>query len=120
MSHLKVGAIVLDCPDPLALAEFYAQVLGWKVDDDSDANWATLRDPDGGTNLAFQCDEDHRPSTWPSRELPQMLHLDVTVADLDAEHERVVGIGAKALSQRYRGFRVYADPAGHPFCLCLN
>ena len=49
-----------------------------------------------------------------------MLHLDVTVADVDAEHDRVVALGARPLTDRKGTFRVYADPAGHPFCLCKS
>ncbi|HWD01148.1 MAG TPA: VOC family protein, partial [Amycolatopsis sp.] len=42
--------------------------------------------------------------------------LDVT--DLEAAHERVLDLGAKLLDDSPETFRVYADPAGHPFCLC--
>jgi Glyoxalase-like domain len=118
MTALKLGAIVLDCPDPLGLAGFYADLLGWSVAPDSGAEWADVVDPAGGPTVSFQRDEKYRPPTWPDPQRPQMLHLDVQVADLDAEHERALKLGATQLPGGGRTFRVYADPAGHPFCLC--
>lgn len=114
---LRLGAIVLDCPDPPALATFYAELLGWTVAEDSDDTWAWIVSPHGRPTMCFQPAADYRPPTWPDPERPQMLHLDVEVSDLDAEHERVVRIGARPLTDRQGSFRVYADPAGHPFCL---
>jgi len=115
---LKLGAIVLDCPDPRALAGFYAELLGWSVADDAEHDWVDVVSPDGGPTVSFQRDPDYRPPTWPRPERPQMLHLDVKVSDLDAEHDRAVRAGATPLTDRQGSFRVYADPAGHPFCLC--
>lgn len=117
---LAIGSIVLDCPEPTELAEFYAALLGWSVDGDTGGDWVDVVDPAGGPSLAFQGAAGYVPPTWPDGERPQMFHLDVTVADMDVEHERVVGLGAKPLTERQGSFRVYADPAGHPFCLCLN
>ena len=115
---LRLGAIVLDCPDPRALAEFYAELLGWTVAKDSTDDWVDVVSPDGGPSVSLQLAPNYRPPTWPNPELPQMLHLDVLVHDLDAQHERAVRIGAKPLTDKQGTFRVYADPAGHPFCLC--
>jgi hypothetical protein len=53
-----------------------------------------------------------------------MLHLDLTVPSvsaLDAEHRRALDLGARLLRDRSddpdEPLRVYADPAGHPFCI---
>ena len=116
--------VVLDCPDPLALARFYADLLGLDVHPDSEPDWAWVVVVPG-FNLSFQLAPDHVPPQWPDGQPPQQLHLDLWAPDLDAHHERALAIGAvvgdpedsreKAVSQ---GFRVYLDPAGHPFCLC--
>jgi predicted enzyme related to lactoylglutathione lyase len=109
----------LDCPDTLALARFYSGVTGWEITPDSDAEWAKLVSPNGGATIAFQGVDDHRPPDWPGSEHPQQLHLDFDVPDLDAGEQAVLAIGAtKADYQPGTTFRVFLDPAGHPFCLC--
>ncbi|RSM39203.1 VOC family protein [Amycolatopsis balhimycina DSM 5908] len=114
-----LGVVALDCPDPVALAEFYRAVLEWEAPEVvDDGHWATLRNPAGGAGLAFQRVPGYRPPAWPSAENPQQLHLDLNVTDLEAAHERVLGLGAKLLDDQPKTFRVYADPVGHPFCLC--
>ena len=117
MSVAKVGAVVLDCPDPQALAGFYAGVVGGTPEGEGD--WVDLAVP-GGPTLAFQQAEGHVPPQWPAADRSQQFHLDLTVEDLDAAEKEVLALGAKALDaeDRSRSFRVYADPAGHPFCLC--
>ncbi|NYI04245.1 VOC family protein [Allostreptomyces psammosilenae] len=117
-----LGTVVLDCPDPVALAEFYAAVLGGTANTE-DPEWTVLT-LEGGTVLSFQLAPDHRPPLWPDPEHPQQFHLDVSVDDVDAAHERVLALGATFLQDRVGedgyGWRVYADPAGHPFCLCRD
>lgn len=114
------GAVALDCPDPVALAGFYREVLGWAAEPkpDEDGDWVTLTNPLGGARLSFQKVEGYRAPAWPSRENPQQAHLDLDVEDMEAAHERVLGIGAKLLDDKPETWRVYADPVGHPFCLC--
>ncbi|UYQ62481.1 VOC family protein [Streptomyces peucetius] len=121
MSIGKVGAVVLDCPDPVALARFYAELVGGDVElgeDDGDT-WVDLKGSDGAA-LAFQAAPGFVAPGWPSAEKSQQFHLDVTVEDLDAAEAKVLALGATVLDaeDRKRSFRVYADPAGHPFCLC--
>ncbi|PXY31959.1 VOC family protein [Prauserella muralis] len=119
-TSVSFGAVALDCPDPWRLAGFYRELLGWQIHEDEgpDSDWVTLLNPDGGPDIAFQRDPDYLPSTWPSNERAQMLHIDFTVPDIDAEHDRVLGLGARLLDDKPETFRVYADPDGHPFCLC--
>jgi predicted enzyme related to lactoylglutathione lyase len=118
----RAAAVVLDCPDPAALAAFYAALLGWPGEPvvTYEGHWAELRNPGGGMTLEFQRAADYRRPTWPDPQRPQMFHLDVKVADLDAAQEHALGLGATVLdlSDEHPSFRVYADPAGHPFCLC--
>ncbi|MGW1895765.1 VOC family protein [Streptomyces sp. NPDC002004] len=119
----ELQCVVLDCPDPSELAEFYQGVLGGAVDQPDprwslDEEWATLHTP-SGLVLAFQRVTDYRAPRWPDPGRPQQFHLDFGVPDLDAAHEQVLALGAAPLDgdAEGRGWRVYADPAGHPFCL---
>ncbi|MFI5680934.1 VOC family protein [Streptomyces cellulosae] len=117
MPLAKLDVVVLDCPDPHALAAFYAEVLGGTVEDQGE--WVDLKLPDGKA-LAFQAAPAYVPPKWPSPDGSQQFHLDLAVPDLDAAEKGVLALGAKPLDveDRSRTFRVYADPAGHPFCLC--
>ncbi|MFJ8938976.1 VOC family protein [Streptomyces sp. NPDC102365] len=123
MAIATYNLVALDCPDPPALAEFYAGVLGGEVKRDSD-DWYDLYVP-GGHRIAFQRAPEHRPPNWPSADGgSQQLHLDFDVPDLDEAEAQVLALGAAPLDLDdeggRRGFRVYADPAGHPFCLCRH
>ncbi|MEU1125453.1 VOC family protein [Streptomyces sp. NPDC005899] len=119
----ELQCVVLDCPDPARLASFYAAVLGGTVDQPDrrwslDADWATVHTPSGFV-LAFQRVQDYEPPRWPDPERPQQFHTDLGVADLDSAQEQVLGLGATLLDTGPASgtWRVYADPAGHPFCL---
>ncbi|WP_335938422.1 VOC family protein [Streptomyces sp. PTD5-9] len=118
MAVATLGTVVLDCPDPVALAGFYAGLLGGAVEDDGDG-WVELTGT-GGALLAFQAAPGHVPPRWPGEDGAQQFHLDLTVPDLDAAEREALALGATVLEaeDRDRSFRVYADPAGHPFCLC--
>lgn len=130
IARLSVTAI--DCPDTLALARFYAAITGGTVeveqvdpddaDGDLDDGWVEVRPAQvGGHVLAFQRVDDFRPPQWPGTEHPQQAHLDFDVADLDAGEAAVLALGArKAAFQPGTTFRVFIDPAGHPFCLVLR
>jgi catechol 2,3-dioxygenase-like lactoylglutathione lyase family enzyme len=110
--------VALDCPNPQAMAEFYAAITGWTISRDS-GDWVQLGS-DAGATIAFQLAPDHVPPVWPSPDRPQQLHIDFDVDDLDAAEAQVLALGAtKAEFQPDPGFRVYLDPAGHPFCFVL-
>ncbi|SRR6266540_572664 len=114
-----LGVVALDCPDPVALAGFYRELLDWgQPEIAEDGHWVDLVNPAGGAGLAFQRVEGYRAPEWPSQDVPQQLHLDLRVTDMEAAHQRALDIGAKLLDDAPESFRVYADPAGHPFCLC--
>ena len=114
----KFSLVALDAPDHAALAAFYASITGWTVGH-IDEEWAQLTS-DVGATIAVQYAPGHVPPIWPSDEHPQQLHLDFDVDDLDVGEEQVLALGArKAEVQPGTGFRVYLDPAGHPFCLVL-
>jgi catechol 2,3-dioxygenase-like lactoylglutathione lyase family enzyme len=130
MTHPVLLHTVLDTTDPRRAAEFWRQLLGLAYrpgdeEPDPDEDWLVLRDGSGTNRLAFQKVDTLAPSSWPDPTVPQQLHLDLTVPDietLDVEHERVLGLGATLRDDsRQRDpdepLRVYADPDGHPFCI---
>ena len=118
---VRLQVVVLDTPDPRGLAAFYAQLLGWEVDPDDDDDWVTIRG-EGAVPLAFQRADDFTPPTWPAGEVPQQFHLDLVVDAYEGPEARALELGATPVqgSQEHPGFRVYTDPSGHPFCLCLS
>jgi hypothetical protein len=131
----QLRQVVLDGEDTRALAEFYRQLLGLAYrpgdeppppgqPDPRGRDWLVLRDAAGHTRIAFQNVARLPAATWPEGPQPQQLHLDLTVptaADLDLQHERAQALGATVLDDRSgdpdEPLRVYADPAGHPFCI---
>ncbi len=117
----KFSLVALDCPDPLALAKFYEQITGWPVGrGDEDSGWVQLAG-DGGATIAFQRVSDFVPPVWPGHDHPQQAHIDFDVDDLDAGEAAILAIGARKadFQPEPASFRVYLDPAGHPFCLVL-
>ncbi|WP_158886608.1 VOC family protein [Amycolatopsis anabasis] len=115
------GAVVLDCPEPAALATFYADLLDWPFEPEpGEDRWVDLYSPDRRLRIAFQKVEGYQPPNWPAQDQAQQFHLDLDVSDLDAGQDHALALGAKLLDDKPARFRVYADPAGHPFCLCLS
>jgi catechol 2,3-dioxygenase-like lactoylglutathione lyase family enzyme len=117
----RLTAPVLGTPDPPGLARFYQRLLGWPLRDD-EPEWATLRPTDGGPGLSFQLEADHVPPVWPPEPGTQQMqiHLDLHADDLDAASAVAEEAGARRLggyTDADEEVRVYADPAGHPFCL---
>ena len=112
-----LDGIVIDCPNPGVLADFYAAVLGVEVygkDDD----WAEIAAQVGPRPLMmFQKVENYTPPQWPGQVVPQQMHLDIKVDDFDVAEAAVLELGATKTGSATPTFRVYLDPAGHPFCL---
>jgi predicted enzyme related to lactoylglutathione lyase len=118
MAIARFPTVVLDCPDPGALAAFYGKILDWKTE--ASADWAEIK-ADYGDSIGFQRVENYTPPRWPGQEVPQQMHIDVVVDDLDAAEAEVLKLGAtKHEHQPGTTFRVFLDPAGHPFCLCVS
>jgi predicted enzyme related to lactoylglutathione lyase len=119
---LRLTDFIIDCPDTMKLAAFYAEVTGRPVKAGSNADWAGIRF--GEIELAFIRVEGYRAPRWPDSEHPKQFHLDCEVDDIEAEEGRVLALGATLQQDRVGpggyGWRVYTDPVGHPFCLCRN
>ncbi len=115
--------------DALVLARFYSAVLGWELDEGASPIWAKLvppksitsgNDTDARPTLAFHAITDWVEPTWPGGEHPQQFHLDLSVDDIGTAEPSVLSAGARVHEHQPSTegrFRVYVDPAGHPFCL---
>ncbi|WP_084966000.1 VOC family protein [Thermoactinospora rubra] len=116
----RLEKTVVDCPDPRALAAFYAAILGMRINEDGD-DWVVIGSEPGARQLAFQRVAHWTPPVWGDPRRPQQLHLDIRVDDVDAAEREVLALGAKRLPGELEGrYRVFADPAGHPFCLVFG
>ena len=129
---------VLDCADPRATAEFYRQMFGLHYrpgdevpadgqPDENGQDWLVLLRPDGARSLAFGKADDLAETTWPDPGVPQQMHLDTSVEsveELERQHERALALGARLRFDRTddpdEPLRVYADPAGHLFCIFVG
>jgi catechol 2,3-dioxygenase-like lactoylglutathione lyase family enzyme len=113
---MKLFAVTIDAPDASALAGFYAELLGMEV---------TYDGPEGaliagsGKSVMFEQVGEYTAPAWPDPASPQQAHLDIMVDDLDAGEARALELGAARLNGGGEQFRVFADPAGHPFCLTV-
>jgi catechol 2,3-dioxygenase-like lactoylglutathione lyase family enzyme len=109
----RLHHVVIDCPDPTALAQFYSELLGLPVTYRGD-DWIVVSKDDTSSGIAFQLAPDHQAPRWPDPEWPQQFHIDVMVDHQAEAVRRVLQLGAQRLFRRRSRF---ADPAGHPFCL---
>ena len=131
-------AVVLDATDARGVAEFYRELLGYQYrpgdelppagqPDPRGEDWLVLRDGTGDARLAVQHVSEVAESTWPDTGVPQQLHLDLTVGNIEqlaVQHDRALSLGAKVLRDRSSDpdepLYVFADPAGHPFCMFVS
>ncbi|KGM12603.1 glyoxalase [Cellulomonas bogoriensis 69B4 = DSM 16987] len=113
---IRFQVVAFDAADLDAESTFWAGVLGGTVEAEDDWHMVMV---DGEPRIGVQLAPDHVPPDWPDGQPPQQMHLDLWVPDIAAAHETVLGLGARLLQEDTGDtFRVYADPAGHPFCLC--
>jgi catechol 2,3-dioxygenase-like lactoylglutathione lyase family enzyme len=134
--HPTLLHTVLDTTDTRALAEFYRELLGlqYRPGDEPPADgtpeqpdWLVLTDADGVRRLAFQQVDELARTTWPSPEVPMQLHLDMVVPDqdeLERQRRRAESLGAEVILDRTddeeEPLYVFADLAGHPFCIFVG
>jgi len=113
--RIRLSSVTLNAPDAIALARFYATITGGTAT--GDEHWAIVSGPDA--RIGFQQVSDYRPPEWPDGGVPMQMHLDFFVDDLAATESRVLAAGATRFDFQPNADHcfVYADPAGHPFCL---
>ncbi|MGW5124997.1 VOC family protein [Streptomyces sp. NPDC004069] len=117
--QMKLSAITLDCPDPLALAAFYQQATGLELHSKPNSDFAGL-DCEDEVVIGFQRVDDYRAPRWPEQTVPQQLHMCFKVEqDLDEVEARLFEWGAGKPDHQPHGARarVLTDPVGHPFCI---
>jgi catechol 2,3-dioxygenase-like lactoylglutathione lyase family enzyme len=113
---MDLFAVTIDAPDASGLARFYADLMGMEVTYDGPEGALVAGD---GQSVMFQQISEYTPPAWPDPARPQQAHLDILVDDLDAGEARALELGATRLAGEGESFRVFADPAGHPFCLTV-
>ncbi|MFC3961350.1 VOC family protein [Nocardia jiangsuensis] len=120
MPIATLRGVTLDCADPRALARFYQELTDMQLGHDSE-EFVALTDG-SGRDLGFQQVDGYRAPRWPGQDVPQQLHLDLEVADLDAAEKAALESGAVRPDHQPGGdrWRVLLDPAGHPFCLLVG
>jgi catechol 2,3-dioxygenase-like lactoylglutathione lyase family enzyme len=111
----QLHSVVLDCAEPSELARFYGELLGASVVTERE-DWVTIEDG-SRRRVSFQRAPHHKPPTFPDPGSSQQLHLDVMVDEIESAERAALQLGAVRLGGEGEDFRVYADPAGHPFCL---
>ena len=117
MPYAELRGVTLDCDDPQSLARFYEELTGMTVGFSSD-EYVALTGGHGAA-LGFQRVEGYQAPHWPDQQVPQQLHLDFAVEDLDAAIDLTLALGATRPEHQPGGdrYRVLLDPAGHPFYL---
>ncbi|MDX8051005.1 VOC family protein [Lentzea sp. BCCO 10_0798] len=118
--RIKFQVVAFDAADIAQESRFWAGVLGGEVQEDDDWHMVVV---DGVPRVGVQLAPGHAPPEWPDGPTQQQVHLDLWVEDFAEAHEQVMALGARVLKPAIGNttgddFQVYADPAGHPFCLC--
>ena len=120
---LSLSTLAIEADDGPALAAFYCRLLGWEVEI-AEPEWVKICPPGGGRpGLSFQTERSYVRPTWPARpgEQQMSMHLDIEVEDLDAAEAHALKAGAVLADyQPQDDTRVFLDPAGHPFCRCVD
>jgi catechol 2,3-dioxygenase-like lactoylglutathione lyase family enzyme len=118
MSSLVVSQLTVDARDPLALAQWWAEVLGWRVDvEEDDDEEVGLQPPDGTATEWLFC---RVPEAKVGK---NRLHVDVRPpdgSDQATELDRLLGLGAVPVDVGQGPdvpWHVLADPEGNEFCL---
>ncbi len=119
--NIKRQVVVFDAADMAAESAFWAGVLDGRVVEDNDDGWHSVIDAEGRWRIGVQLAPDHIPPDWPDGTPKQQIHLDLHVDDPTGAHDKVMALGARVLQAgdftADEGHQVYADPAGHPFCI---
>lgn len=125
MAVAKTSVLILDCAEPVALAQFYATLLGARTQVGDDPDFVEIIGH-SGVHLAVHRDHGYAPASWPRPDDSQQAHLRILVShdDMDEAEREAVSLGARPLDTKDNGgprdVRRYSDPAGHPFALAAS
>ena len=108
----RLGEVVIDCHDPVQLAQFWQKLLGGYVVRQSH-DWVAL-EPHTGITVSFQLVPEAKVGK-------NRVHLDIDVGDLQVATAAAEAAGAQRVGEvvydELGGFQVMADPEGNEFCL---
>jgi len=107
---------VIDCKDPVGLAKFYAEILGYTIVQ-SESDWSVIGISEELPGIAFQKILNYVAPIWPKGDIPTQMHFDIRVEDFQIAITEIESLGGKLISKSSDSFWVCADPEGHPFCI---
>lgn len=117
--NFSLTSLVIDAAEPEAESGFWNRLLGGTINETATHHFVQV---DGLPVIVIQHAPGQQPPRWPDGS-DQQLHFDLSVTDLTAADQRVQEAGGCRLrpvddaSVEQESSRVYASPAGHPFCL---
>ncbi|GAA2710505.1 VOC family protein [Actinoplanes palleronii] len=119
MAVARFASVVFDCTDPEELSAFWAAMVGGEVAVTGD-DFVAVRTSRGW--FAAMRVPDHQPPTWGDADVPKQMHIDLSVDDLDEAEAEAIRLGARLVSEQPAPdrYRIFLDPAGHPFCLSIQ
>lgn len=108
--------VVLDCADLDRSGAFWCGALGYTAELDPAGRYRSLRPP-GGNGVEVLLQRVPEPKSAKNR-----MHLDLRVPDLESEVARLVGLGARRVTddpveEDGWTWHVLADPDGNEFCV---
>lgn len=118
--NFSLASLVVDAGELESESSFWHRLLGGSI---TRAETHHFLQVDGLPVIVVQHAPRHVPPQWPDGP-PQQIHFDLSTDDAVAADARVLDAGGRRLrptdnpvAPAQRGSRVYASPAGHPFCI---
>jgi predicted enzyme related to lactoylglutathione lyase len=110
--------LVLDCADPERLAAFWGPALDYVNVGSAGAYVVLFPNAKAGPKLLLQ--RVPEPKIAKNR-----MHLDIEASDIEAEADRLVGLGARRVQQETihehgTTWILMTDPEGNEFCVCAG
>lgn len=120
MNAISRTVIVFDARNLEEESAFWVALLGGVVL--KEETWHSLIDASGQWKMGFQLNPNHVKPEWPIGDQQQQIHLDLHTDQPQEIHREIISLGGELLQgvesfEGEQGFQVYADPAGHPFCV---
>ncbi|MEI7555821.1 VOC family protein [Candidatus Chlorohelix sp.] len=116
---LKIANIVLDCEDPVKLADFWSVMTGWEKRGPFGQYIQLVNPNEAEAGILFQ-------KVPEKKTVKNRMHLDFGAGDLagmNAEVVRLIALGAKKIIERAElgiVWTVLHDPEGNEFCVAAH